>query len=332
MQKILVIQTAFIGDVVLATAMLEKLHQQLPQARLDMLVRKGNETLFNNHPYLHTVLVWDKNRHKYGNLFTLIGKVRKLKYDSVINVQRYAATGLLTLLSGAGTTIGFDSNPFSRLFSQRIKHTKIPGEHEIERNQRLLSHFTGKQAVKPKLYPSPQDFASILQWQEKPYICMAPASVWFTKQFPVEKWIQFLDAIPEERRVYLLGGPGDQAICQTILQGTQHKKTNILAGKLGFLQSAALMQGALMNYVNDSAPLHFASAVNAPVTAIFCSTLPAFGYGPLSDRSHIVEIAEKLACRPCGVHGLTHCPLGHFHCATRITPQQLLSVLPIPAK
>lgn len=264
--------------------------------------------------------------------FSLIGTVRRVKYDFVINVQRYAATGLLTILSGAGTTIGFDSNPFSRLFSQHSKHTKIQGEHEIERNQRLLSHLTDKQAAKPKLYPSPQDFTSIMQWQENPYICVAPASVWFTKQFPAEKWVQFLDAIPEERNVYLLGGPGDQAICQTILQATQHKKTNILAGKLGFLQSAALMKGALMNYVNDSAPMHFASAVNAPVTAIYCSTIPAFGYGPLSDRSHIVETAEKLACRPCGIHGLAQCPLGHFHCATQITPQQLLLVLPNPAK
>lgn len=70
-----------------------------------------------------------------------------------------------------------------------------------------------------------------------------------------------------------------------------------------------------MNYVNDSAPLHLASAVNAPVTAVFCSTVPAFGFTPLSDFSKIVETKHELDCRPCGLHGFHACPKGHFKCA-----------------
>jgi heptosyltransferase-2 len=78
------------------------------------------------------------------------------------------------------------------------------------------------------------------------------------------------------------------------------------------------MQGAVMNYVNDSAPLHIASAVKAPVTAIFCSTDPAFGFGPLNANGRVLEPTVPLACRPCGVHGYTACPLGHFKCALEI--------------
>ncbi|WP_239512993.1 glycosyltransferase family 9 protein, partial [Klebsiella aerogenes] len=63
------------------------------------------------------------------------------------------------------------------------------------------------------------------------------------------------------------------------------------------------MKDAIMNYVNDSAPMHFCSAVNAPVDAIYCSTIPAFGYGPLSDKSYIIETKQPLACKPCGLHG-----------------------------
>jgi heptosyltransferase-2 len=74
--------------------------------------------------------------------------------------------------------------------------------------------------------------------------------------------------------------------------------------------------------------MHFASAVNAAVTAVYCSTVPAFGFGPLSDNSHIVETPVPLACRPCGLHGRKACPLGHFHCARFITNEQLLAVLP----
>jgi heptosyltransferase-2 len=95
-----------------------------------------------------------------------------------------------------------------------------------------------------------------------------------------------------------------------------------MAGRLTFLESAALMRRATMNYVNDSAPLHIASAVDAPVTAVFCSTLPAFGFGPLSPSARVVQV-EGLSCRPCGVHGRRSCPEGHFACA-QIPPERIL--------
>jgi heptosyltransferase-2 len=92
-----------------------------------------------------------------------------------------------------------------------------------------------------------------------------------------------------------------------------------LCGQLTFLQSAALMRDAKMNFVNDSAPLHFASSMNAPVTAVFCSTVPKFGFGPLSDDSVIIETHEELSCRSCGIHGHKECPELHFKCSKTIS-------------
>ena len=100
-----------------------------------------------------------------------------------------------------------------------------------------------------------------------------------------------------------------------------------LAGRLSFLASAALQKKAVLNYVNDSAPMHFASAVNAPVVAVYCSTLPDFGFGPLSDNSFIVQTNESLTCRPCGIHGKKQCPLKHFDCAKTIKMDQLIAPL-----
>jgi heptosyltransferase-2 len=87
------------------------------------------------------------------------------------------------------------------------------------------------------------------------------------------------------------------------------------------------MRSAVLNYVNDSAPMHLCSAVDAPVCAVFCSTVPAFGFGPLSTFSRVVEHPGPLACRPCGLHGHARCPLGHFRCAREIETTQLLAVL-----
>ncbi len=103
-------------------ASLKKLHRFFPQAQIDFLVRKGNEGLLQNHPYLHEVLIRDKKSGKLKNLWKLLLLIRKRRYDKVINVQRFAATGILTAFSGAKETIGFDKNPLSRLFDKKIKH------------------------------------------------------------------------------------------------------------------------------------------------------------------------------------------------------------------
>ncbi len=96
-----------------------------------------------------------------------------------------------------------------------------------------------------------------------------------------------------------------------------------LCGKLNILQSAALIRNAKMNYVNDSAPMHIASAMNAPTTAIFCSTIPDFGFGPIASNARIIETKEKLSCRPCGLHGLKRCPEKHFKCSYNIDIENL---------
>lgn len=331
MQKILVVQTAFIGDVVLATGLMESLHQQYPTAGISILVRKGNEALFKNHPFVKEVLVWDKKTKKYQHLFQIIQEIRQRRFDLLINVQRFAATGLITIFSGAKTTIGFDKNPFSVFFSKRIKHIFSKGDldlHEIQRNHQLIATKEQPEPSRPKLYPSDADAAAVAGYTKSPYICMAPASVWFTKQYPEAQWIKLLQLIPKHYQVYLLGAPSDADTCNRILAVANVSNAVSLAGQLNFLQSAALMQTAVMNYVNDSAPMHFASSVNAPVTAIYCSTIPAFGYGPLSDNKHIVEVKQALDCRPCGIHGRKECPLGHFNCAYLIDQADLLATLP----
>jgi heptosyltransferase-2 len=330
LQKFLVIQTAFIGDVVLATGIIEKLHAYFPEAEIDFLLRKGNEGLLVNHPYLHEVLVWDKKGGKIKDLRRLLHVIRSRKYDKVINVQRFAATGILTAFSHAGEKIGFDKNPLSSLFTTRVKHvisTSLQPKHEIERNNDLIAHFTDAVVFKPRLYPAESDFAFVQSYKQFPYICIAPSSVWFTKQYPADKWISFIKQVPSQYAIHLLGAPSDKALCDEISKACAGSIITNLCGKLNFLQSAALMKDALMNYVNDSAPLHFASSVNAPVTAVYCSTLPSFGFGPVSDASFIVETGEPLACRPCGLHGRKTCPLGHFKCAYTIKDEQLLALL-----
>jgi heptosyltransferase-2 len=322
--KILIIQTAFIGDVVLATPLIENLKKEFPDSEIDFLLRKGNESLLKDHPLLRSIIVFDKQKNKYKNLLKTIAIIRGCNYDLIINVQRFFTTGLLTLFSGGKERIGFRKNPLSVFYTRKLSHSIGKDSqhlHEVDRNLSLISHLVNNPERRPKLYPSKADLDFVKK--DYPYICVAPSSVWFTKQYPKEKWVDLIDNIPDKYKVHLIGGPSDMELCKSIKSMSNRKDVIISAGQFNLLQSAALIKNARMTFTNDSAPLHFASAVNAPVTAIYCSTVPAFGFGPLSDESHVLETEEKLDCRPCGLHGQKACPKQHFRCSNILTQKIL---------
>ncbi|MEL6924472.1 MAG: glycosyltransferase family 9 protein, partial [Bacteroidota bacterium] len=261
----LIIQTAFIGDVILATPVLEKIHQYFPDASIDFLVRKGNESLLDNHPFLRRVLVWDKRRQKYPHLWQLLRDIRSQQYTYVVNLQRFTASGLLTAFSGAPHRIGFDKNPLWWRFTHHVPHhiastgaadllniekgfrqmTEASGAqqyvHEVDRNLSLIAHLTDNQRLRPRLYPDEKVFDRLSIVDD--YYCVAPTSVWFTKQWPSGKWVELLNAFDEshkDKTIYLLGAPADRAACDQIMQASKNKQIINLAGQLNLLESAAL--------------------------------------------------------------------------------------------
>lgn len=329
MKRILVIQTAFLGDAVLVTSILEKLHAFYPDARIDLVVRKGNDGLFTGHPFIHTLHVWNKREGKTCALFRLIRQLRQTRYDHIINAQRFFSTGLMTVLARGKEKIGYDKNPLSFLFTRTVEHVIGDGRHEVDRLNALVAHLTDGNRPWPRLYPTSEARAVaerlVYQYTEGqgPYVTIAPASVWFTKQWPEHKWVELIKTLPVDMHIFLIGAPSDGPLCQRIIKAAG--RGHDLSEELSLLASAALMEGAAMNYVNDSAPLHIASAMNAPVTAVFCSTVPAFGFGPLRENGRVVETKEKLDCRPCGLHGYKACPKGHFRCAEGIQVKSVAS-------
>jgi heptosyltransferase-2 len=330
MKKILVIQTAFIGDAILASSVLESIHQAHRDARIDFLVRKGNETLFNAHPFIHTLLVWDKKNGKYTSLLRILKAVRRERYDVVINLHRFASSGIITSFSRAKLKLGFRKNPLSFLFDRSAEHIiSTSGEpiiHEVQRNHAVLLLWQNLPQLPPRLYPSKEDYEKVASLTHHPYITISPASVWETKKTPLEVWEHLINQLTDEK-VYLNGGPGDKELCEQLQSRLSYKNVEVVAGQLSLLQSAALMSRAKQNFVNDSGPLHLCSAIDAPVTAVFCSTIPAFGFGPLSGRSSIIQTKEKLSCRPCGLHGKKECPEGHFKCGHTIDAIDLLNTI-----
>ena len=325
MKRFLVIQTAFIGDVILALPVAQRLHELHPGCEVHFVVRRGNEDLLHNHPAIQKAWIWDKKEGKLRNLFALIRGLRQHRFDAVYNLHRFASSGFLTWRMRATEKVGFDTNPWSGLFTRRVAHV-IPTLHQgnaLHEGQRNLYLLEGSFSfpVRPLLYPSTADAKHVQPYaHRKPFVVMAPASVWATKQLPAQRWRALMQRIPAHFTVYLVGAPGDAALAEGLSDA--HPQAVNLCGKLSFLQSAALFSQAQRVYANDSAPMHIASAVNTPCTAFFCSTVPDFGFGPLSDDSEVMEV-EGLACRPCGLHGHRKCPKGHFDCGERMPVERV---------
>ncbi len=323
--KVLVIQTAFLGDVVLATALVEAMHNQDPSIEIHFLLRKGNESLLKGHPFLKQVWVYDK-ANKFSSMAGLVSAFRKEKFDAVFNLHRFLSSGLMAIASGSSFIAGFDKNPLSFFYTKKVEHvlpflySKKDGYlHETERNQLVLSTWMEASLAKPKLYPSSADVDQVKAMVKLPFVTMAPGSVWPTKRLPESKWVELVNTVPEDYSIYFIGAPNETGLIDTIINKVG-KRAGLInwAGKLSLLQSAALMSFAERNFVNDSGPLHLASAMNTPVTAYFLSTIPEFGFGPLSTDSEVVEIEEKLSCRPCGIHGFKECPQQHFRCGLNV--------------
>jgi ADP-heptose:LPS heptosyltransferase len=334
-RHILIIQTAFIGDSILATSLIEEVKRRQPNTKIHFLIRKGNEAIARNNPNIFKLWIWDKSGFKYLKLFKLAFSMRAFFFESVLNIHRHASSGWVTAIVKAKNKVGFDKNPLSFFFNKKVPH-HIPhmkegrALHEVQRNYQLLAKVTEEKLIpedkslKPALYFTDQEVEKVNSiCTDKEYLVMVPASVWFTKQWPKEKWQQLVGELCGKYHIYLTGAPGEKDFCDEIT-GNNSNCTN-LCGKVSLTESALLMKNASRVFVNDSSALHLASAVNAKTTAIFNSTLPEFGYYPLADDSIVIETRPD--CKPCGLHGHRSCPKGHYKCAMDIEIESVVKTI-----
>lgn len=329
-KKILIIQTAFIGDTILASHFARAVKETYPDSEIHFFLRKGNESVIQGLSTITKTWIWDKQGGKTRNLWKLIGELRNIKFDLVFNLHRHFNSGLVAAMMKSPVKIGFKQNPLSFFYTTRINH-QIPdprGYHEVQRNLELIPGYKiadNPKRYKPELPLAQKNFDNVAGFVNDNYFVVAPASVWFTKAWSEHKYRELTGELTKLGKVYFIGAPSDKELCDRIRKDFPDSEN--LCGQLNLLDSAALMKNARRVFVNDSAPLHLASCVNAKTTAIFCSTVPAFGYTPLADDSVVVDVGDKLACRPCGLHGYKACPLGHFKCSLDIEVKAVIATV-----
>lgn len=332
-KRILIVQTAFLGDVILSTPLIRALRELFPDSFISFLLIPETESVLNNNPYLDQVLVYDKRKNRgVGGFLNILGETKSHRFDLAVIPHRSLRSALLVYLAGVPQRIGFDSSAGSFLFTRKVAYQ--PDIHEVGRNLSLISEF-GLSSIdrSPELFPSPNDLSYVRAQlvksgigEEDEIVAAAPGSVWATKRWLPERFAEVSDLLMRKSgmKVVLLGSEDDRVLCQEIAD-RMREKAAVLAGKLSVLQTAALVSFCRVVLSNDSAPVHIASAMKKPVVAIFGSTVPEFGFAPYG-VDHVIA-QKRLDCRPCGTHGKTRCPKDHFKCMKEITTSQVFEAV-----
>jgi heptosyltransferase-2 len=317
----LVIQTAFLGDVILSTPLLSALAER--HGPVDVVTTPLAAPLLETHPAVRQVFPYDKRRADRGwrGLKTLANRLREQRYGRAYLPHRSLRTAALALLAGIPSRIGY-AGGWSFLYTEA--RTKPRTGHETDR---LLALANGASGVyPPHLRPAPEDERVAAGVIDGDFVALAPGSIWGSKRWPY--YAELAAQLPARTAVVVVGGVDDQGLGDEIVQAVRPSGRSAVnaCGKLTLRQSAALIGRAALLVTNDSAPLHLATAMGTPVVALFGPTVTEFGFGPLRAGDVALGV-DELRCRPCSPHGPPACPLGHHRCMRDLTVTAVLAAI-----
>lgn len=319
----LVVQTSFLGDMVLTTPLFAYLAKSGP---VDVVCTPAAAALVANNPSIREIIPYDKRGKERGarGFAKLAARLREKRYDSAYMAQGSVRSGALSVMASIADRVGFATSA-GRLFYT----TKVEPVEKTHHVARLLSLGTrdprrgiSSREMQPHLYPGESEAVTVdalVNGALGPYVALAPGSVWATKRWPF--YADLAKDLASEATIIVVGGEADRALAAEIVTATNGEAIDA-TGRLSLLASAELIGRASLLVTNDSAPQHLASAMNTPTLAIFGPTVPEFGFGPLADRSKILGKTD-LDCRPCDRHGPQKCPLGHWRCMREISPDDV---------
>jgi heptosyltransferase-2 len=328
-KRILIIQTAFLGDVVLITPLIRATRGLFPEAVIDVLVIPETAPVLANNPHIRHILTFDKKGNKALAFMRTLGAIRSNRYDLAISPHSSLTTAYLMRLGGIRQRLGFDRWRASKHLTLKVPH--LEGIHKTRRSLHLLSVFTDAEFdMQTEVFPDDAMVARAmgmiagLPRPGRPVIAVFPGSIWFTKRWPEDHFVELLKGLDAAGFNLIVGGsPSERDLCESVIRASGAPALDI-AGETGPLESAAVIAQCDLVICNDSAPLHLANAVKTDVFAIGGPTdMRRMGYFPFRERDLIFEV--DLECRPCGSHGGRRCPRGHHRCMRDLKREVILA-------
>ncbi|BDU49843.1 lipopolysaccharide heptosyltransferase II [Haliovirga abyssi] len=323
MKKILIIHTAFIGDIVLSTPLIKKIKQKYNNSEIYYLTTTVGGEIVKNNPMLKGVIVYDKKGKDKGlkGLIKIIRDIKNYNFDIAIIPHRYLRSTLIAFLAGIKERIGYSNSEGKLFLTKKIEYVK--SVHEVKRLLNLIELSDFKDD-KIELYPGKEDIKKVdeiwgkFELDNQKIVVIAPGSKWFTKMWPIEYYNLLLKKLEKLNiKVLLIGGKEEEK-----LNIIETSNTVNLIGKTKLLELVEIFKRSTVLVSNDSSPLHIAAATDIYIIAIFGATTKELGFYPWTKNYTIIE-NSNLDCRPCGLHGGNECKEGHFKCMKDISPDEV---------
>ncbi|MDB5035106.1 MAG: glycosyl transferase family 9 [Chlorobi bacterium] len=325
-KSLLIIQSGFLGDAVLASGMLRAIAASGADLRVGLVVRAEFGDLFAGHPALAALHRFDKKRK--GGTRELADAIRARGYDTALLPHRSLRSAWAIWRAGIRRRVGFRQSEAPFLLTDRVEYDIT--SHETDRNAMLLQRIgigSRRASAAPWLVPAAAAVVSVKDrmGDAMPFIAVAPGSVWGTKRWSPSGFAAVIAGLRDRgMRAVLIGSGGERDLCLAIAREAGLDERDVLAGELGLPELLATIALAERVISNDSAPIHLAESVGTPVTALFGPTVPEFGFAPRGAGSVVLGM-EGLPCRPCGIHGGDRCPIGTHECMTSIDAEVVLA-------
>ena len=205
-QNILIIQTAFIGDVILTTPIIEILTKEYPGVKIDFLTIPKSKNLLESNPNINNLILFDKRKQDRGlkGLVRIGNTLEENHYDICITPHRSLRSAILTWKTQANIRVGFNRTAWKKAFTHMVTYDE--NIHEIDRNLSLLREIgINKQKILPYIYSTDEDkekvervLNELQDSQNRHPFAVAPGSIWPTKRWPENYYIKFCQLVEEK--------------------------------------------------------------------------------------------------------------------------------------
>jgi ADP-heptose:LPS heptosyltransferase len=274
---ILFITATRIGDAVLSSGLIKRLHDEIPQASFTIVAGPVAAPLFSEVPNLDEVIVFAKatdGRH----WFDLWRRVRKRRWGLVVDMR------------GSGV---------SRFLSAKRRAIYHRGSgapaHKVLEAARVLR--IEDDPAPPHIFTSPsiEAYADELTAGTGPILALAPAANWVGKTWPLERFSQVAIRLLRDRgaslengRLMVLGGRGEANLGRDLKEVVRRGQLIDIAGKVDLLTAYACLKRARLFIGNDSGTMHLAAAAGIPTLGLFGPSDERL-YGPWGEAARTVR-------------------------------------------
>ncbi|TMA19641.1 MAG: glycosyltransferase family 9 protein [Deltaproteobacteria bacterium] len=306
-RSLLVIQPAFLGDVVFTSALVDSIGARFPAARIDVCVTPRGRDIVLAMPRAAAPIVFDKRGADRGPGGLLRAVARVKGHELALLPHRSLRSGLLARLARISRRIGFRGAPASMLYTERVPS--------------VGDTFLGKEAqlaLALGATPLPMRLRTRPEWMEAvdptirhlgAFAALCIGSEWATKIWPAVRFAGLADALWRQGLApVLIGGPNDRESAAAVNSAARVKCIDTTGNSVG--EALALLSQAALCVGGDTGLVHAARALGTPTVALFGPTAPErHVFGPRS-----LSVSTGLECSPCSEHGQERCPLGHHKC------------------